>query len=359
MEKFQTFWRGKVFLFCASFLALMVLVFVACRQDMKLEQPYLNQAESTKLLSAKIQKAKFWFDDELSKTKAEFGADQMIRGKVEPLWEQAKVVGSSVEVPFFVDRQMLFPTLQQGLARFGISRLVISPKGRSFKGNIFVLYPSANFKGDMKTLQAAAFQEQKFDGIIRVLNFKGEKVEAVWVSNGKIAKKLREHIVDRDGIAPRETCYDVITYGCGAVCVGGVCGEVTCSTKTIAYECGDIDSGGGGGGNGDCAGTECECYPWIPGCNDGGGGGDTGCTDPDPCVCNPNGPDCACKCKATYSECSNFTELTWGRFEISPDYPGAGEYTVCSAKFSLSIAVGDCPKQVFSDPGLCGYFYAH
>ncbi len=309
-------------LFCAAFLGLMIFVFMACRNEFTIE----HSAEAISPISEEIQNAKQWFNVELEKTHATFFASETMQGIIEPLWEQAKKNGNNVETPFFIQKQMLFPTLGEGLSRFGISRLVVSKKSGVSHAYVFLMYPSKDFKGDLRKLEATKFQDQKFDGIIRVLNLKGEIVDVVQVINGKIAKKLKEQIVGRDGIASREFCYMTITYACGAVCVGGYCGEVTCSTKTIGYECG-TDPGNGGGGNGDCTGSDCDCYPWIPDCN---GTGNTGCTDPNPCVCDPNRAECGCPEK---------TGL-YGTYQVGTIQQLFGNINVTSRMTNVSLKTG-------------------
>ncbi len=312
MEKFQTFSRGKVILFCASFLGLMVLVFMACKNDFT-----MSDAEPDKPLTAKIEAAKKWFETQ-----------QQTEGKelqiMKPQWNKAFSVHNVVEVPFTINGKFRIPTTYKGLKYLGRQRLVIYNNGLKGRQGYIVNYmPSEKFQGKIADINAINFRYKKFSGRLAVYTLKKESIGQFVYADGKFVERRRE--LARSSLVMRsdDGCESSTEYECTVLNGENFCSEVAvitctgdedpcedasppswcssdpCESANPPSWCGGLDPCDGINPPSYCDGSDPCDGPNPPAyCNNTGG-----CTDPDPCVCDPNGAGCnECVCQTQSAE---------------------------------------------------------
>jgi hypothetical protein len=306
MEKFQVFRRRKAILFCASFLGLMVFIFVACRQD-----SITFDTASTKLVTADTELAKAWFTD-YQKTKESIETPEF--RLLQPQWHQAFATKKGMEIPILIDGKMPMMKIKNKTNDKGRQRLILIKQGNTFEGTLISYMPSNGFKDPIYTINSTNIVEKKFSGIIsfRPLN-NPNRLSLSNFENGKLIKRRVGHIVNvRETISTRSICEEeeeVCTDWYQVVSQGGEIISITyldTSCETVCIRWGDDNNGGDDPcnssnppswcfGDDPCSGPNPSTY-----CNGTGG---TGCTDPDPCVCDPNGAGCnECICQTQSAE---------------------------------------------------------
>ena len=329
------FRRGKVILFCASFLALMVFVFVACRNDLNLEQPYSDA--STKPLSKEVIEFKeaFEVNYHFDASKIE---DANRFGKIEPIWSQAITENGVLEVPIMMNKKLTLPSLYKGLSNKGKQRLVMY--GKSEKSAMFImnLMPWEGFQ--MKDVNTLNYRKKSFDGLISIFTENGKSLGGYLFNKGTLTKKMKRIPPN----APESCTCAVSSYDCYCGTVNG--GELQCSTCYMVECYGDCGSGGiddedpcSGSNPPSYCGSDDPCSSSSPPpyCNGG-----NGCNDPDPCACDPNGPGCnTCSpCTSTYGEAA----LTSVWFDLWATVATA------VADFRVQVTGANCTQQTFSEP---------
>ena len=178
------FRRGKVFLFCASFLFLMILIFIACSKD--INQPNL---ESKIPNSSDIELVKKWFDNYTFNKNFEIA--ETIKGKLEPNWDKAVRTKNLVEVPFSIDEKGLSFRLLKGYRDSKISLSIFSNNKQVYKGFVIAISPSKDFQTSIVNINMLNFKKEKFDGIISVFDLQGKYVDGYFVKNGRVMTKVK------------------------------------------------------------------------------------------------------------------------------------------------------------------------
>lgn len=275
MEKFQVFRRRKTILFCASFLGLMVFVFMACRQDLNMS----TTLEPNQPLSPTIEAAKQWFENNknvLSDTKY---------AKLEPQWGKAIDLGNRIELPYSINGKVHLMSTNQNLklSQIGRSYLMLLKDKGNYKINFIDFVPTSGFSGKIQAVNSSNYKTEKFTGLIVFRDKNGSVINCNAYDKGQNPKKAK--IIDPNASMPESTCetYEC-TYEIIGVYQGGELQFVQYNLLFCVCIAWNDDNGGGG--------NDCSTAPWMPECN--GDGGNGGCTDPNPCVCDPNSEECKC-----------------------------------------------------------------
>lgn len=199
MEKFQTFRRGKVVLFCASFLTSLVLFFTACHKDASIPLP--------SKLSPTVLEIKEWFENKVETTQSLISNRTNLT--FNPRWDESQLLEDVVEIPTNENGNLVFPTFAESPLKLGKKFLITKIGDNERQGAIMSFVPTFNFLGKMKNLTSRNFREINFDGIITFQEFDGHFIGAYLVENGVVQKKL--DIRNRTGINARNSCYQIVT----------------------------------------------------------------------------------------------------------------------------------------------------
>ena len=301
MNKFQTHFSWKATIFSASFLGMMALVFVACRQDS------YNLNTEPKNLETEVELAKVWFANfEQTKIAKETQDFKMMQ----PQWDFAFVTKRGIEVPFSINGKMSKVSIKDVTSERGRQRLVFVKKNNDFEVKIETYMPSMTFKGSLSRVHSDNLFDNKFSGVVSFRRLKNpDIISFLDYENGKITKTRVGEIV-KTGVLTQRGCLEYMEYcytWCQYTSVGGeiipgsyFCDPPKCKEVCIKWASPTGEEGGDDGGNGgngcnspDCDNDPCSGPNPPSSCNNNGG--DNG-GDGDPCD-GPNPPDyCGCHC---------------------------------------------------------------
>jgi uncharacterized membrane protein YgcG len=200
MEKFQTFRRGKVVLFCACFLTALVLFVIACHKD--------SSIPAAPTISPLVLEIKDWFENKIA-TNKQSSITNRTNLNFEPRWGEAQLIEDVVEIPTNENGNLAFPIFADSPLKLGKKFLITRFVNNERQGAIMSFVPTFNFSDQMKNLTSQNFREINFDGIITFQEFDGRFIGAYLVENGVVQKKLE--IRNNNGISARDACYQIVT----------------------------------------------------------------------------------------------------------------------------------------------------
>ncbi len=352
MKKIQNALRSRLLRYSLMGVLAAVFVFTACRKDRDISGEFGDWTADAP------QDAKTWFEQYQKDHNTIFKLSDSLSGKIDPLWDKAKVFGEKTEVPFHVNKKFIIPRITAGLKGMGVSHLVFTKKSNGYAAFIYMFAPAPYFKGDIQKVSFSTYKEHKFSGIMRIHDIRGKRVSGFAIENGRITTKLSSQSSNGQKATSRMPCYDVTISNCGQVCVGGFCSEWYCDYSFTQTDC---PSGGGGEDPPptECQG-ECECFPSScdpcadnPGSCDGSGGG--GGIDPPPCN------DCSCNPSlCPKDECRPCTFIGLSTADLGHVLYGAeDEYQSDQGLifYYANIEVTDCPGQIYTNSRLSYSIY--
>jgi hypothetical protein len=110
--------------------------------------------------------------------------------KVEPFWDKAIYLGNTIELTFTVNGEHHRPRLNENPEIIGREKLVLVESGKKFNAILVRFIPSKEYRGKIGEVNTQNIFESNFDGIVS-MNVLGEEVNTLlYVSNGKIYKKI-------------------------------------------------------------------------------------------------------------------------------------------------------------------------
>jgi hypothetical protein len=192
--------------------------------------------------------------------------------KVEPFWDKAIYFGNTIEVAFTINGEHHRPRLKENPEIIGREKLVLVESGKKFNAILVRYIPSKEFKGKIGDINTQNIAESKFDGVVS-MNVLGEETNTIlYVSNGKVIKKIHVKPIEvykKGRVAECTTYYEqdvVVRYDSrGEWYFEYVFREWTvCTTNG---DPGGLNNGGGGG-------NPCDYIPAL--CNGGNGNGNGG-----------------------------------------------------------------------------------
>ena len=193
--------------------------------------------------------------------------EPLLKGyQIEPLWNKAVLYGKTIEVPFSINGKYYRPLLNDDRNNIGRARLLITEKGNSYKMVIIHYIPSKNFKGNILDIDSKNFREKKFDGVISLKVLGKERLNVLYISNGKIYKKINANPIVSNKSARLE-CYSVYTESSVETVWDGheyVYVFRDGSWREYCIDVNDDDTGGGDGSE-----YSCDLFPELCNGNEG------------------------------------------------------------------------------------------